>query len=273
MKHPFISRLLAAKDYRAFLRAVVAEEGKERGYRKRLADQAGCQPAYLSQVLKGSVELTPEQAERLCGFWAFDREESEIFLTLVLLGRSGTAGLRERFQQKLSDLKEQWRRRDATFAQPELSVSDRALLYYSRWTYSAVHVLLSVPSLRTPEALAAHLGLDKAEIMECLARLEQIGLAEKEGNKWRVKQMSLHAPQGAAAADIHHRNWRVRAMERSEAGAGTAVRYTSVHTLSAGDMVRVREVLDKAIRETRQVIDPSPEEKGACLLIDYFELG
>ncbi|MGZ3712233.1 MAG: hypothetical protein ACXVBE_10770, partial [Bdellovibrionota bacterium] len=54
-KHPLVARLLAAKDYRSFLRLVVAEEGKERGYRKRLADQAGCQPAYLSQILSGNV--------------------------------------------------------------------------------------------------------------------------------------------------------------------------------------------------------------------------
>ncbi|MGZ3694723.1 MAG: DUF4423 domain-containing protein, partial [Bdellovibrionota bacterium] len=174
---------------------------------------------------------------------------------------------------KLVALKEQWKKSDSTFAQPELSASDRAMLYYSRWTYSAVHVLLTVPTLRTPEALAKHLGLDKNEIAEALGRLEQIGLVEKEGGKWKVKQMSLHAPQGAAAADIHHRNWRVRAMEKSETGAGVAVRYTSVHTISGEDLLRVREILDKAIRETRQVIEPSPEEKGACLLVDYFELG
>jgi uncharacterized protein (TIGR02147 family) len=273
MKHPLITRLLDAKDYRSFLLEVVAEEGKERGYRKRLADQAGCQPAYLSQVLKGNVELTPEQAERLCGFWQLGDAEGEIFLTLVLLGRAGSPGLRQRLQRNLETLKEQWKKSDATFLQPDLSASDRALLYYSRWTYSAVHVLLTVPNLRTVEALTKHLNLEKNEILEALNRLEQIGLAEKDGTKWKVKQMSLHAPQGAAAADIHHRNWRVRAMERSEAGGGTAVRYTSVHTLSAADLGRVREILDKAIRETREVIEPSPEEKGACLLVDYFELG
>jgi hypothetical protein len=48
------------------------------------------------------------------------------------------------------------------------------------------------------------------------------------------------------------------------------VRYTSVHTLSAADMVRVREIMDNAIRETRRVIEPSPEEVGACLVVDYF---
>ena len=268
-----MSRLLSATDYKAFLRTVVAAEGKERGYRKRLADQAGCQPAYLSQVLNGSVELTPEQADRLCTFWNFAPLESEIFLTLVLLGRAGSPSLRSRLSEKLSTLKTQWRKTDATFEQPELSASDRALLYYARWVYSAVHVLLTVPTLRTPEALAKHLDLDRAEINEALERLEQIGLAEKEGAKWKVKQMSLHAPQGAAAADIHHRNWRVKALGLSEAGKKNLVRYTSVHSLSAKDLGKVREILDQAIRQTRDVISPSPEETGACLLVDYFEFG
>lgn len=272
--HARISRLIQAKDYRAFLKAIVAEEGKERGYRKLLATQAGCQPAYLSQILSGNVELTPEQADRLCAFWAFPELEAEIFLTLVHQGRAGSPSLRARLGAKLQALKDQWRKQDATFQQPELSASDRALLYYSRWTYTAVHVLLTIPGLRTPEALAKHLALSKTEIIDALERLEQIGLVAKEsGNKWTVKQMSLHAPQGAAAADIHHRNWRVEALGIAEAGAKTAVRYTSVHTLSEADLKKVRGILDQAIRATRDVITPSPEEKGACLLIDYFELG
>lgn len=273
LAHARIIRLVAAKDYRAFLRSVVAEEGKERGYKKRLADQAGCQPAYLSQILAGNVELTPEQADRLCAFWQLPELESEIFLSLVDQGRAGSPGLRARLEAKLQSLKEQWRKQDATFQQPELSASDRALLYYSRWTYTAVHVLLSIPGLRTAEALAKHLSLSKTEIMDALERLEQIGLVAKEAGKWQIKQMNLHAPQGAAAADIHHRNWRVEALGLAEAGAKTAVRYTSVHTLSEGDLKKVREILDQAIRATRDVITPSPEEKGACLLIDYFELG
>lgn len=272
MKHPLATRLLAAKDYRAFLRQVVQEEGQERGYRKRLADQAGCQAAYFSQVLKGSVELTPEHADRLAAFWGFNELESEIFLTLVAHGRAGSPSLRERLHTKLERLKDEWLTKDETFQQPELSASDRALLYYSRWTYAAVHVLLTVPSLRTPEALAKHLALEKQEITEALERLEQIGLVEKHGGKWKVKTMSLHAPHGAAAADIHHQNWRVRALEVPEASKRSAVRYTSVHTISAADIAKVREILDHAIREARGVIGPSPEEKGACLLIDYFEV-
>ena len=50
------------------------------------------------------------------------------------------------------------------------------------------------------------------------------------------------------------------------------MRYTSVHTLSAEDRGKVKEILDQAIRATRRTIEPSPEEIGACLVVDYFEL-
>ena len=36
--------------------------------------------------------------------------------------------------------------------------------------------------------------------------------------------------------------------------------------------LKVKEILDQAIRASRRTIAPSPEEKGACLVIDYFEL-
>jgi uncharacterized protein (TIGR02147 family) len=272
MKHPLMNRLLGAKDYRTFLRQVVSEEGKERGYRKRLADEAGCQPAYLSQILAGRVELTPEQADRLARFWGLAELEGEIFLTLVSLGRAGSPGLRERLGARLESLKAEWQEHDASFEQPELSVSDRALLYYSHWAYTAVHVLLTVPKLRTAEALAKHLRMEVGEISDALERLEQIGLAEKQGGKWKATQATLHAPQGAAAAEVHHRNWRVKALDLSESDHRTSVRYTSVHTLSVEDRAKVKEILDQAIRATRRTIEPSPEELGACLIVDYFEL-
>lgn len=272
MKHPLINRLMNSKDYRSFLRQVVNEEGKERGYRKRLADEAGCQPAYLSQILAGRVELTPEQADRLTRFWGFTEIEGDIFLTLVNLGRAGSPGLRDRLGARLESLKAEWQERDATFEQPELSISDRALLYYSHWTYTAIHVLLTVPKLRTPEALAKHLRMETSEISAALERLEQIGLAESQGGKWEATQATLHAPHGAAAAEVHHRNWRVKALDLSESDSRTSVRYTSVHTLSSNDRIKVKEILDQAIRATRRTIEPSPEELGACLVIDYFEL-
>lgn len=265
-------RLLAAKDYRVFLRQVVAQEGLERGYRKRLADHAGCQAAYLSQVLKGNVELTPEQAERLCVFWEFDECLSEIFLTLVLHGRAGTPSLRQRLALRLEKLREEWRSREKTFQKPELSAGDRALIYYSDWRHSAIHMLLTVASLRTPAALAAHLHLQEAEVKAILEDLAKIDVVVKENGLWRVKQMQIHAPVGAATAAVHHRNWRTKALALPESRNRVPLRYTSVHSLSAEDFKRVREILDRAIRDTRQVIEPSAEETVACLLVDYFEV-
>ena len=46
-----------------------------------------------------------------------------------------------------------------------------------------------------------------------------------------------------------------------------------MHTLSRVDFRKICEILEDAIRRTRDLIEPSAEEMGACLVMDYFTLG
>jgi hypothetical protein len=53
------------KDYRKFLLHLLDEPTAERGQQARWAAAAGCQPAYMSHILKGRAEFSLEQAEAL----------------------------------------------------------------------------------------------------------------------------------------------------------------------------------------------------------------
>ncbi len=265
-------KLMRSPTYLAFLQGVIRAQATSRGYKKTLAEIAGCQPAYLSQVLQGKAHLTPEQAERLSTYWNLDLVESDIFFQLVLLGRAGTPSLRDRLNQKLKALRHQWEKKDETFAQPALNEAEKAGIYYSNWLYSALHILLTVPSLRTVDALASHLGQEATLIDKALKRLEKIGLVIKSEKGWQVTQASVHSPESSISSESHHRNWRVQALQKADIERKAGVRYTSMHTLSGSDFQKICEILDESIRRTRAVIEPSPEELGACLIIDYFAL-
>lgn len=264
---PLKKQLFRSNDYRYYLKAVVAELGQKRGYKKDLAASAGCQPAYLSQVLAGKAELTPEQAEKLCRFWNLNEIESEYFFTMVLLGRAGTPTLQERLRTTLGRLRVKWEKKQGSYETEALPATDRAFVYYSNWLHSAIHVLLTVPKLRNARALADHLRVKQSEVEKALRQLESTGLVLRTEKGWTVTRAQIHSPEADLSAALHHRNWRLKGLD-----AASAVRYTSVHTLSKADFLKVRDLLDEAIRRTRSVIDPSPEEMGACLLVDYFTL-
>ena len=54
------------KEYKAYLSEKISWLGKtEKGIRQKIAEQIGCQPSYLSQVLNGKPDLTLDQAYKL----------------------------------------------------------------------------------------------------------------------------------------------------------------------------------------------------------------
>src|SRR5688500_3877864 len=87
-------------------RQIDANQGVFR-YKSRLAEAAGCQRSYLSQVLAKKALLSPEQAMGLADFWGLSSREADFFLMLVLHERAGTARLRGKLAQKLEGLRQE----------------------------------------------------------------------------------------------------------------------------------------------------------------------
>lgn len=268
----FQKQLFASNDYVKFLRAMIEHQKKERGYRKQLAECAGCQQAYLSHVLSGNAQLTPEHAEALCRFWDLRPLESEFFFQLVQFKRAGTPALRERFGKRLAEIRAEWEKESDTYSKPNAGDIDRASVCYRTWKHSAVHILLTVPQMQKPQNLAKALQLDGEEVLEILNDLASAGLALATESGWQSTQAQIHTTQKDFFAEVHHRNWRLRALEARRHSSHKQIRYTMLHTLSSADYAKVCELIEQLIQDSRAVIEPSREELGACMILDYFPL-
>jgi uncharacterized protein (TIGR02147 family) len=265
-------KLFQTLKYRKFIEDVIASQAVQRGYRKQLAECAGCQPAYFSQVMAEKVELTPEQAERLCQFWGLSVLEGEYFFELVSFSRAGTSSLRKRLHRRLDDIKNQWLNSVETFDKPSIDDSKQASLYYSHWLHSAIHLLLTVPGFDQAQQIANHLQQPLERVVGVLGDLESTGLVIKTQRGWKTTNAQIHATNKDFFAEIHHKNWRLQAAEVKCARRKSIIRYTSVHTLSEQDLLKVKDLLEQFIKDTRGVIAPSPEETAACLVLDYFTI-
>lgn len=267
------TKLFDERDYRHFLKLVLADQASTFGYKSLLSEHAGCQPAYFSQVMAEKAELTPEHAERLCSFWGLNDPETDYFFHLVLLGRAGSISLRKRLEKKLAEIRKDWKTEKATFGKKSVEGPSKSMIYYSHWMHSAVHLLLTIPALQNEKALAKHLKKSEPEILSVLKKLEQAGLVEKDGNIWRALQVQIHAAEEDFFAEVHHKNWRAQALEVRNENTQDVIRYTSVHSLSKNDFIKIQGMIAEMIQNSRLTIEASPEEMGACLLIDYFGFG
>jgi uncharacterized protein (TIGR02147 family) len=95
-----------ATNYKDFLGTKILAYRMVKGYKSKLAKAAGFSPSFLSQVIHGHVELTPEHALRLAQFWELNENETDYFMLLVDHSRAGSIILRNRISQKMEAFKQ-----------------------------------------------------------------------------------------------------------------------------------------------------------------------
>ncbi|OFZ20333.1 MAG: hypothetical protein A2X94_01080 [Bdellovibrionales bacterium GWB1_55_8] len=261
-----------ARDYREFIRSKIKENQDSRGYQGRLAEAAGCQRSYFSQVLNSHVNLTADHAAGLCLFWSLDPDETEYFIGLVSLAKAGSPQLRVVFERRLAEL----RRKDEDLSrrfQKSESLSEGKELYYSTWYFSAIHILTGVPGYQSPKAIAQRLQIPEQLVAEGLKTLEKMGLVIRVRNEWMIGRGDIHLPKGSLFGTIHHVSWRMRVAQHLQLhGDQDGVHYTGIHSLSRQDLLRIKQILLESLENSRKISAASPEEELVCLVCDFFRL-
>jgi uncharacterized protein (TIGR02147 family) len=266
-------KVFQIKEYRDYIRRRIQENRAVRGYQGKLADAAGCQKSFLSQVLNSHVQLTPDHAAGLCRFWALTEDESDYFIGLVNLERAHSPHLKAALTRQLATLRQKQEDFARRFDHAQALSGGEELVYYSSWHYSAIHIALGLPGCRTPRALSERLRLPLPQVLASLAALEGLGIVRKgTGDQWTVARNDLHLAKRSALTAVHHSNWRHKAITRLHERDEWDLNYTGVHSLSARDAERIKDLLREAIADARKIVGPSPEEELVALTCDFFRL-
>ena len=259
------------RDYKTFLNEWIQSRPRRgHGLKSKIAKAAGCNTAYITQVLRGSAHFSAEQAEQLSHFLSLNKNEVHFFLQLIQLARAGTPSLRQLIQRQVDQASEgHFNLRNRLNYQKALSDDDQAT-YYSAWYYSAIHVVLSMKRLQTREALARYFGLPEKVVADVLEFLTSRGLAALNKGRYEVGSVSIHLGKDSPSILKHHTNWRIRAIDALEQRRDEQLHYSSVVTISKEAEPRIRSILIKAIEEVRAVVKASPEEGAYCYSVDLF---
>ena len=260
------------KDYKTYLEEVLGHKGRKTGKRAEAARFMGCQTAYLSQVMNGDAHLSLEQAFSLNDFLGHDSEQADFFLLLVQKARAGTKPLRQHFEAKIQWVHDQRSQiKNRLQAEEGLPLIDQTL-YYSRWYYACLHVMISIPSLQTLQALASHLTLPTATISEALDFLVSRGLADYKNGRYSVGSRHLHLPHDSPLIAKHHMNWRTQSLVSLDSPRKNDLHYSMVGTLSREDAIKIRERMVELIEGNQKIFAPSKEEATFVTTIDFFEI-
>jgi uncharacterized protein (TIGR02147 family) len=262
------------RNYKAFLTARSVKLGLRSGLKSQMARAAGCNSAYISNVLGGKAHLSLEQAERICAMLEFGRDESHYFLLLLQRARAGTVALASYFDDQLEIvLAQKLNVQKRLGAKERLSKEDQAQ-YYSSWMYAAIHVALSVPKLaQSAEAIATYFELPLPPVKKVLDFLLMCGLATRKGSAFAIGPRHIHLGKDSENIQRHHGNFRLQALKALERDSEHSLNYSAAVTLSREDAYKVREILLTSIKSSADLITKSPEEEVFALNVDFIPLG
>jgi len=261
-------------DYKSYLRAWInSQPSKGRGKKRQLAQIVKCHSTYVSQILHGSADLSPEQASLLNGFMGHNSQEARFFILLVQRARAGNKSLREHFEIQIQEvLDSRSALRNRLEIKKTIEEKDQAT-YYSSWLYPTIHMLITMPEFQTRDELSKHLHLPVSKVMEILSFLVAMGLAEEQSGKFVSGRMNIYLGDNSPLISKHHTNWRMRAVQSLDVPRMHDLHYSSLATVNSKDIPAVREILVKAIEQIRAIVKASsPEDALFCYNLDLFGL-
>jgi uncharacterized protein (TIGR02147 family) len=257
------------QNYKAYLESRLAGKGRKAQFAKYI----GCQPSFLSQVLRGAPSLSLEQGVLANDFLQHSGPESRHFLALLQMERAGSKRLQAHFLSEVkASLAGQRQLAQRVGVAQEVSAAARAR-YYSSWIYAAVHVLSSIPAPGDQlEFLRTRTGLKADELDKVLRFLLEQGILSFEDGRYRVGSKRVHLPATDPLVLGHHRSFRARALRELEQPKSDSLHYSLLMGISRADAERLREIILKFVEGVDQVIRPSPEEAAYQLDLDFFEI-
>lgn len=260
-------------DYKSYLTAAAdSRQHFERGFRSRLAEALGCQNAYVSNVLNKDAHFSLEQAFKIGLFLGLTGDERKFFLTLIEHARAGTSELRAHFAIEISDLRaKHLNLKDRVGEAFEISAEAQSI-YYSHWSYAAIHMLTTLPDLRDVSQIAEALRLPLEAVRAALLFLNSVGLVVENKGRLTPGPSQIHLGRDSHQLRQHHTNWRLAAIESFAHVKESDVHYSTVSTMSAADAEKLKARFAREIENYVQTVRPSKEETLYGFNLDFYSL-
>lgn len=265
-------RLWDFTEYRGYLLEKLGPEGSRTGLRKELAHAIPVHTTFVSQVLKGRVEFSLEQAEAINSFFGHTEEEGEYFLLLLLKARAGSDKLRARFESKIRAMRdERLNIQKRLETSNEISLKDREK-FYSSFVYGAVHVLTGIPTFKTRESLAEALKLRLMRMSEIVEFMLRLGVLVEKDGKLAPGPQHVHLGNDSELILRHHANWRLHTVSNLQFLDRDDLHYSACLTLSKEDAFRVKESILQNLKANVGVVSNSKEEVAYVMNLDFYKM-
>jgi len=259
--------------YKSYLIAIIRHNPHYgHGFRSKLAKTLGCQAAYISQVLNKEANFSLEQAEDVNELLQHSKEEGYFFRLLVQLERAGSVKLKSVYKQEIAEILSTRELLKERVEKTESLTKEQQTRYYSRWYYSAIHILCTIPEYQTKDAIIKNLKLDVTTVNEAIDFLTESGLLVANAGRYTTSTKRLFLGNDSVMISQLHSNWRLKAIDSLDRRSDRDLHFSTCISLAESDFRKIKNRLIEEINQVRSVVKESKEEDLCCFNVDFFSL-
>jgi uncharacterized protein (TIGR02147 family) len=261
-------------DYRKFIRLWLEKaKAAKLSNLSRLAAVAGVHPTFLSHVLSGSKELSPEQAALIGDHIGLGKLEKDYFFAILNLNRAGNQNLRRYWRDKKQEIETEKNKLSQRFDKHRELTDERRAVFYSSWIYAAVWSATAIDGGQTLAQIRERFQISRDRAEAILSFLAQVGLCHESKGLYSIGETHVHVPNESPFVVKHHINWRMKAVQRLDNRESVELFFTAPMSIAKRDFEVIRERINVAIKDIVDVAKDSPAEDVVCLNIDFFRAG
>jgi uncharacterized protein (TIGR02147 family) len=244
-----------------------------RGEWQKLSKHLQISSTLMSQIRNRTRTLSMEHGAEIAVYIDLSESETRYFLLLVEYERAGSARLKNILKAQIDEHRKnniELKQRLKTDAKAPVLAEEQKARFYSDWSYSAIRNLVAVDPALDVARVADRLGLDRERTKTILEFLLECDLLRREGGVLLSGPQKTHVPSDSPWVSSHHRNWRLKAMEKMSRASSNELFYTGPMSLSRDAAEVIRAHIPGFLEEVYSIVGPSQSEVVRCLNIDWF---
>lgn len=271
VKNP-IKSIFEFTDYREYLLSRFSVTGATRGRRSQWAKQLQVKPPFITLVMQKKIDLSPEHIPPTNEFLGHSKDEGHFFTILVLRERAATLKLKQYYDEQIIDFLDQRKKRLENKHEMNVLSPIHQSVYFSKWYYSAIRLLVSISKYQTRPALSERLNLPLSTITDAVETLMKLGLIHEKNGKLNLLEKNITLKHDSPYRALMHLNMRNRAIHSLSSPEPRDYHTTYGMAMNMKSFEKLRKAIVDTLKENDEMIENSPEEEAFALTIDLFKL-
>jgi uncharacterized protein (TIGR02147 family) len=259
-------------DYRNFLEKSLSVKGETRGFRTNLAKFLGCRLSHITQVIGGLNHLSLEFSYKTATFLKLSKSETHFFLLLVNKDRSGDFKLSQYFQEQIDQIHKERSKVIKRLEVEDHLTTEQIMHYYSSWSFSAVHLLCSLPQINSTSDIVDRLNISLEHAQDVTDFLIEIGILKNTKSGLATSGRRIHLKDNSKMVSKHHTNWRMKAIQSFDKTEPENLHFSGVYSFAKKDWKKLKETLLKSLEQSDLIIKDSPQDTVGVISLDFFEI-